>query len=107
MNPRKMNKIYFVLFTHVIFSQQLQPSITCSKLTTRCEICSKLTKRHQNDAIGVALVSLLLTLNIFHTLFSSIFIVNFEQVNASWDCAHPPAVLARDTGTVTFTSQLV
>ena len=28
------------------------------------------------------LVSLLLTLNIFHTLFS---IVNFEQVNADWE----------------------
>ena len=33
---------------------------------TRCEICSKL---HQNDANSDALVSLLLTLNIFHTLF--------------------------------------
>ena len=29
-------------------------------------------------------VSLLLTLNIFHT-FSSVFIVDFEQVNAGWD----------------------
>ena len=41
---------------------------------TRCKICSKLTiktpeRRHQNGAIGVVLVSLLLTLNIFHTLF--------------------------------------
>ena len=32
---------------------------------TRCEICSNLT-RHQNGAIGVVLVSLWLTLNIFH-----------------------------------------
>ena len=32
----------------------------------------------------VVLVSLLLTLNIFHTLFSSISIVNFEQVNVGW-----------------------
>ena len=36
---------------------------------TRCEICSHLTIRHQNDANSVLLVSLLLTLNIFHTLF--------------------------------------
>ena len=40
---------------------------------TRCDICSKLTiktpERHQNDTIGVALVSLVLTLNIFHILF--------------------------------------
>ena len=32
----------------------------------------------------VVLVFLLLTLNIFHT-FSSAFIVDFEQVNVSWD----------------------
>ena len=30
------------------------------------------------------MVSLLLTLNIFHTLFSSVSIVNFEQLNACW-----------------------
>ena len=36
---------------------------------TRCEMCSQLTIKHQNDVIGVALVSLLLTLNIFYTLF--------------------------------------
>ena len=36
---------------------------------TSCEICSKLTKRHQNDSNGVVLVSLWLTLNIFLTLF--------------------------------------
>ena len=37
---------------------------------TRCELCSKLTiKTPQNDAIGVVLVSLLLTLNVFHSLF--------------------------------------
>ena len=32
-------------------------------------LCSKLTKKHQNNANGVVLVSLLLTLNIFQTLF--------------------------------------
>ena len=35
----------------------------------RREICSKLTKRPQNNIIDVALVSSLLTLNIFHTFF--------------------------------------
>ena len=34
-----------------------------------CEIWLKLTKRQQNDAINVASVSLLLTLNRFYTLF--------------------------------------
>ena len=33
--------------------------------------------------IGVVLLSLLLTLNIIHTLFN-VSIVNFEQVNAYW-----------------------
>ena len=36
---------------------------------TMCEICSKLTLRHQNDAIAVVMMSLVLTLNIFHILF--------------------------------------
>ena len=44
----------------------------CVKLTTkRCEICSKFTKKHQNDVIDdvidFVLVYLLLTVNIFHT----------------------------------------
>ena len=42
----------------------------------RCEICSKLTKRH-------VLVSLSLTWTYF-TPCSIAFIVNFEQVNADW-----------------------
>ena len=37
---------------------------------------------HQQDASGV-LVSLLLTLNIFHTVFS-FSVVNVEQVSAGW-----------------------
>ena len=37
-----------------------------------------------NDANGVVLGSLLLTLNIFHTLFY-VSIVNFEHVFASWN----------------------
>ena len=39
------------------------PAITCSKLTTET-----LEQNTRNDAIGIVLVSLLLTLNIFHTL---------------------------------------
>ena len=40
----------------------------------------------QNNANGVILMSLFLTLNIFHTWFSA-SIVNFEQVNADWVAA--------------------
>ena len=40
-------------------------------------------KADNKDTNGVVLVSLLLTLNIFHT-FSSVSIVNFEQVNTGW-----------------------
>ena len=38
-----------------------------------CEICSKLTMKTPERAIGVALASLLLTLNIFHNLFKSFY----------------------------------
>ena len=37
-----------------------------------------------NNVIGVVLVSLLLTLNIFHT---SVSILSSEQVSAGWDLA--------------------
>ena len=45
-----------------------QPAFTSLKLTienigARCEMCSKLTIRHQKDANDAVLVSLLLTLN--------------------------------------------
>ena len=40
---------------------------------TRWKICSKLAKRHQNDANGVVKMSLLLTLNIFHILFQCFY----------------------------------
>ena len=43
-------------------------------------------------ANGIVLVSLLLTLNIFHTLFYC-FVVNFEQVIAAW--VSDPYVLTR------------
>ena len=33
----------------------------------KCEICSNLQQRHQNDVMKDILVSLLLTLNILHT----------------------------------------
>ena len=38
-------------------------------------------KVNNKDAIGIVLVSLLLTLNILYT-FSHVSMVNFEQVNA-------------------------
>ena len=38
-------------------------------------------KVNNKDAIGIVLVSLLLTLNILYT-FSCVSMVNFEQVNA-------------------------
>ena len=43
----------------------------------------KVNNKDTRTTPGVVLVSLLLTLNIFHTLFSA-FIVNFGQVIAGW-----------------------
>ena len=58
--------------------------VNSRSIGTRCEICSKLTIKTAKRHHCVVLMSLLLTLNIFHTL-SSVSIVNFEQVNAGWD----------------------
>ena len=44
----------------------------------------KVNNKDTRTTPGVVLVSLLLTLNMFHTLFSA-FTVNFEQVIAGWD----------------------
>ena len=44
-------------------------------------------KNTRTTFIDVFLVFLLVTLNIFHT-FSSISIVDFEQVNVSWVCSN-------------------
>ena len=41
-------------------------------------------KDHQNDAIGVVLVSLLLTLNIFHTFVLVFLLLTLSKVNAGW-----------------------
>ena len=49
----------------------------------RCEICSQLTIKYQNDVIDVVLVFLYLTLNIFLTLFYIFSVADFEQVNVS------------------------
>ena len=35
----------------------------------KCEICLKLTMKHQTNVSDIVLVFLLLTLNIFHTFF--------------------------------------
>ena len=40
-------------------------------------------KVNNKDINGVVLMSLLLTFNIFHMF--SVFIVNFEQVDAGWE----------------------
>ena len=52
-----------------------QPEITCSNLTieTLEQGMKYVQKRHQNEAICNVLVSLLLTLNIFHDLFYSFY----------------------------------
>ena len=68
----------------IVISQQ---TFTCSKLTIETveegvKYYQSQKNRHQNDAINVALVHLLLTWTIFHT-FSSVSIIDFEKVNVS------------------------
>ena len=53
----------------------------CRKM---CEICFKISnKDSRNNFTDVVLLSFLLTLNRFHTLFG-VSIDDFEQVNAGW-----------------------
>ena len=44
-----------------------------------CKICLNLSIRHQNDAIDVVLVLLVLTLNRLHTFYG--VLADFEEVN--------------------------
>ena len=48
------------------------------------KVNNKNTKTTSNNVIDVVLVFFLLTLNIFR-IFSSVSIVDFEQVNVSWE----------------------
>ena len=57
----------------------------------RCEICSKLTMKHQNDVKPHKMVKLTQAVHrlVKHTkrirwLFSIVSVVDFEQVNVSW-----------------------
>ena len=43
--------------------------VNSRNIRTRCEMCSKLAIKTPEDVSDVVLVSLLLPLNIFHTLF--------------------------------------
>ena len=68
---------------HNICDRDTQSAFTCSKLTVEIleqgvNMFKVKQQRHQNNPNGIVLVSLLLTLKIFHT------IVNVEYVIAGW-----------------------
>ena len=66
--------------------------ISCFKINNkhekRCEVCSKLTIKHQNDVSDAVVVLLLFTWNSYFT--SSISIVDFKQVYVTWVLIHEP-----------------
>ena len=63
------------IFLHILHSEtehthpEIMFKVNNRNIRTRCEICSKLTIKTIKTNNGVVLVSLLLTLNIFNTLF--------------------------------------
>ena len=89
LRKRASHKKYLDWNTSFIHPWQVpQPTFTCLKLITKTpKQCVKSAQnfqwRHQNVAINIALVSLLLTLNNF-THCSNGFILEFEQVNTDW-----------------------
>ena len=64
-----------------LISNLTQPSITSPKLKIVALEQGMNTFKFNKQDTRTKLVSLLLTLNIFHTLFYSVSIVNFEQVS--------------------------
>ena len=79
--------LHLVNWRFVSFAVDLsQLAFTCSKLAIETveqgvKDMFKINIKDSRTTPGVVLVSLMLTLNIFHT-FSSVSIVNFELVNA-------------------------
>ena len=57
--------------------------VTKGALAKDFEMCSKLTIKTPEQRPDGFLVSLLLTLNIFHTFFY-VSVIDFEQLNAYW-----------------------
>ena len=45
---------------------------------------TRITRITTNNDVDVVLMFLLLTLNMFHTFFSTVSIVDFQRVNVSW-----------------------
>ena len=69
VNPHITEGLHTVFF---FYSSQLTFTFSIKEtLKKQCEICLKLTIKHQNDVLDVVLVFLLLTLNIFHNFFYS------------------------------------
>ena len=59
-----MTKYYYTVDPADIYMLKVNKRST----RTRCEICSKFNNNHTKTTPGVVLISLLLTLNIFHIL---------------------------------------
>ena len=57
----------YTLIVH--FQQESNCWKSTLKLDKSCEICSQSTIRYQNEVIDIIMVSLLLTLNIYHNFF--------------------------------------
>ena len=75
--------LYNPYYGAVSISRVTQPPFPCSKSTKKIpEQCVKSVKMQWRH---VFLVSLLLILNKFQTLFSGVSIAEFEQTNAGWE----------------------
>ena len=79
----KSKKCYLRQFRRLVSPKNgYMLTVAIKALEKRCELCLKLTGKHQNDVIDFVLVSLLLSITYFTPLFS-VSIVDFEQIIVS------------------------
>ena len=82
--------VFEIYLTDVyVFPRTTQSEITCSKLTIEtpeqsCEICSKLTIKPPTRRLWRRFGGFIVNFEHISHLFSTVSIVNFEQVNAGW-----------------------
>ena len=107
----QMWSFFWSVFSHIrteygdLWSKVYLFKVNNRNTRVRCKMCSKLTKKYQDNVIDIALVSLLLDLNVL-TPFSSVCNVGFEHLIVCWVHQVPVKSIFRDGSRATATSKM-